>query len=317
MGVQVPPAAPINWIYFMTTKSNLKLALENKRFVITAETSPPDAADAESVIKRAGCLKNIVDAVNVTDGAGAKPHMSALATAAILAKNGIEPVLQFTTRDRNRIAIQGDLIGGWALGIPNILCLYGDDITVGDQPDSKKVHDIDSKQLMETAHIMKSDGTFPTGRKIDPKPELFIGAADLPRMPDKDFNASGLLAKISSGANFFQTQFAFDIDVLKEYMKVINDAGVTEKAYYIVGLGPLASAKSAKWMDANLFGVNIPEKVIKRIESAENEKSEGQKICIELLEQFREIEGIHGAHLMGPRQEQSIADLVSQSGLGV
>ena len=149
MGVQVPPAAPIIWNSYMSTKSNLKQALENKRFVITAETSPPDAADSESVIRRAGCLKNIVDAVNVTDGAGAKPHMSALATAAILAKNGIEPVLQFTTRDRNRIAIQGDLIGGWALGIPNILCLYGDDITVGDQPDSKKVHDLSLIHISE------------------------------------------------------------------------------------------------------------------------------------------------------------------------
>jgi 5,10-methylenetetrahydrofolate reductase len=209
------------------------------------------------------------------------------------------------------------LIGGWALGIPNILCLYGDDITVGDQPDSKKVHDIDSRQLMETAKIMKEKGTFPTGRKIDPRPELFIGAADLPRMPDQDFNASGLLAKISAGANFFQTQFAFDIEILKQYMKAIRDAGVTEKAYYIVGLGPLSSAKSAKWMDENLFGVNIPEKVIKRIEGADDQKAEGQKICIELLEQFKEIDGIHGAHLMGPRQEQTIADLVSKAGLGV
>jgi len=301
----------------MTTKSKLKSSLENNRFVITAETSPPDAADPESVLNKVNCLKNIVDAVNVTDGAGAKTHMSALATAAILAKNGIEPVLQFTTRDRNRLALQGDLIGGWALGIPNILCLYGDDIIVGDQPDSKKVHDIDSRQLMETAKIMKENGTFPTGRKIDPRPELFIGAADLPKMPDKDFNASGLLAKISSGANFFQTQFAFDIGVLKQYMKAIRDAGVTEKAYYIVGLGPLSSAKSARWMDENLFGVNIPEKVIRRIEGADNQKIEGQKICIELLEQFKEIDGIHGAHLMGPRQEQTIADLVSKSGLGV
>ena len=301
----------------MTTKSKLKSSLEKNRFVITAETSPPDAADPETVLNRVNCLKDIVDAVNVTDGAGAKPHMSALATAAILAKNGIEPVLQFTTRDRNRLALQGDLIGGWALGIPNILCLYGDDITVGDQPDSKKVHDIDSRQLMETAKIMKEKGTFPTGRKIDPRPELFIGAADLPRMPDQDFNASGLLAKISAGANFFQTQFAFDIEILKQYMIAIRDAGVTEKAYYIVGLGPLSSAKSAKWMDENLFGVNIPEKVIKRIEGADDQKAEGQKICIELLEQFKEIEGIHGAHLMGPRQEQTIADLVSKAGLGV
>ena len=301
----------------MTTKSKLKSSLEKNRFVITAETSPPDAADPETVLNRVNCLKDIVDAVNVTDGAGAKPHMSALATAAILAKSGIEPVLQFTTRDRNRLALQGDLIGGWALGIPNILCLYGDDITVGDQPDSKKVHDIDSRQLMETAKIMKEKGTFPTGRKIDPRPELFIGAADLPRMPDQDFNASGLLAKISAGANFFQTQFAFDIEILKQYMKAIRDAGVTEKAYYIVGLGPLSSAKSAKWMDENLFGVNIPEKVIKRIEGADDQKVEGQKICIELLEQFKEIDGIHGAHLMGPRQEQTIADLVSKAGLGV
>jgi len=301
----------------MTTKSKLKSSLEKNRFVITAETSPPDAADPETVLNRVNCLKDIVDAVNVTDGAGAKPHMSALATAAILAKSGIEPVLQFTTRDRNRLALQGDLIGGWALGIPNILCLYGDDITVGDQPDSKKVHDIDSRQLMETAKIMKEKGTFPTGRKIDPRPELFIGAADLPRMPDQDFNASGLLAKISAGANFFQTQFAFDIEILKQYMKAIRDAGVTEKAYYIVGLGPLSSAKSAKWMDENLFGVNIPEKVIKRIEGADDQKAEGQKICIELLEQFKEIDGIHGAHLMGPRQEQTIADLVSKAGLGV
>ncbi len=301
----------------MTIKSKLKSSLENNRFVITAETSPPDAADPETVLNKVNCLKNIVDAVNVTDGAGAKPHMSALATAAILAKNGIEPVLQFTTRDRNRLALQGDLIGGWALGIPNILCLYGDDITVGDQPDSKKVHDIDSRQLMETAKIMKENGTFPTGRKIDPRPELFIGAADLPRIPDKDFNASGLLTKISSGANFFQTQFAFDIEVLKQYMKAIRDFGVTEKAYYIVGLGPLSSAKSARWMDKNLFGVNIPEKVIKRIEGAGDQKAEGQNICIELLEQFKEIDGIHGAHLMGPKQEQTIAELVSKAGLGV
>ena len=296
----------------MTTSSNLRSSLKKGNFVITAETSPPDSANASSVLDRAGCLKGIVDAVNVTDGAGAKAHMSALAAATILSQNDIEPVLQFTTRDRNRLAIQGDLIGGWALGIPNILCLYGDDITAGDQPDAKKVHDIDSRQLIETAKIMKEKGTLPNGRKIDPKPDLFIGAADMPREPDKNFNASGLLAKINAGANFFQTQFAFDIEVLKKYMSMIRDAGVTEKAYYIVGLGPLSSAKSAKWMDENLFGVNIPQKVIKRLESAENEKEEGKKICIELLNQFKEIEGVHGAHLMGPRQEKTIADIVSE-----
>ena len=308
------PSSRTNIIGFnMPTKSKLKSSLEKNRFVITAETSPPDAADPETVLNRVNCLKNIVDAVNVTDGAGAKPHMSALATAAILAKNGIEPVLQFTTRDRNRLALQGDLIGGWALGIPNILCLYGDDITVGDQPDSKKVHDIDSRQLIETAKMMKENGTFPTGRKIDPRPELFIGAADLPRKPDKNFNISGLFAKIESGADFFQTQYAFDIKILKEYMHRLREEGVTENTYYIVGLGPFSSAKSAKWMNENLFGVNVPETVIKRLVSAKDERLEGKKICIELLQQFKEIKGISGAHLMGPRQEKNIADIVQEA----
>ena len=301
----------------MKNKSNLKSSLEKGRFVITAETSPPDAADFDSVLSRTECLKGVVDAVNVTDGAGAKAHMSAFAAATILAQNGIEPVLQFTTRDRNWLAIQGDLIGGWALGIPNILCLYGDDITAGDQPEAKKVHDIDSRELIETAKIMRENGTFPTGRKIDPRPELFVGAADMPREPDKKFNASSLIAKIEAGANFFQTQFAFDIDVLKKYMRAIRDAGITDKAYYIVGLGPLSSAKSARWMDENLFGVNIPENVIKRIEGSKDEKAEGQAICIELLQQFKEIEGIHGAHLMGPRAEKSISSLVIKAGMGL
>ena len=297
------------------TTSSLKKSLQQGKFVITAETSPPDAADENTVIERAGCLKGIVDAVNVTDGAGAKPHMSALAASAILAKNGIEPVLQFTTRDRNRLAIQGDLIGAWALNIPNILCLYGDDIKIGDQPDAMKVHDIDSRQLIETAKIMKEEGTFPTGRKIYPKPEIFIGAADLPRLPDVNFSVEGLMKKISSGANFFQTQYAFDIDILKKYMTVLNDEGITEKAYYIVGLGPFPSARSAKWMNENLFGVNVPDHVIRRMEESSDEKKEGQTICIELLEQFKEIKGISGAHLMGPRQEKSISEIVKKTNL--
>ena len=262
----------------MKTTSRLEEALKAGYFVVTAETSPPDAADAEAVLSRVRCLKGVVDAVNVTDGARAKPHMSALAAAAILAQNGIEPVLQFTTRDRNRLAIQADLIGGWALGIPNILCLYGDDIREGEQPDAVKVHDIDSRELISTARLMRDKGTFPTGRVIDPRPELFIGAADAPRKLENNIDLSGILAKIDAGVNFFQTQFVFDIEVLKSYMERIRDAGVTERAFYIVGLGPLGSAKSARWMNENLFGVHIPEGIISRLEGAKDQRVEGQVI---------------------------------------
>lgn len=299
----------------MSIDSGLKAVLESESFAVTAETSPPDSADEATVMERVGCLKGVVDAVNVTDGAGARAHMSALACAAILARNGIEPVLQFTTRDRNLIALQGDLVGAAALGIPNMFCIRGDDVAAGDQPDATPVHDLDSVGLIKTAKGMRDDGQFPSGRTIDPRPALFIGAADAPRDPGPDFDTGGLMAKIGAGADFFQTQFAFDIEVLKRYMARLCDAGIPERAYYIVGLGPLASAKSARWMNENLMGVHIPEAIISRLEGATDQKAEGRDICVELLQQFQEIDGIHGAHLMGPRQEQTIAGIVSDSGL--
>jgi methylenetetrahydrofolate reductase (NADPH) len=299
----------------LSSDSGLKTVLESGNFAVTAETSPPDAADAATVLECAGCLKGVVDAVNVTDGAGARAHMSALACAAILARNGIEPVLQFTTRDRNLIALQGDLVGAAALDIPNMLCIRGDDVAAGDQPDATSVHDLDSVGLIKTAKSMRDEGRFPSGRAIDPKPVLFIGAADAPSDPGPEFDAGGLLAKIDAGADFVQTQFAFDIDVLKRYMARLCDAGVPERVYYIVGVGPIASAKSARWMNENLMGVHVPEAIIKRLEGAADQKAEGREICVELLQQFQEIDGIHGVHLMGPRQEQTIASIVSESGL--
>ena len=299
----------------MTVTSGLKAALDAGRFVITAETSPPDAADAETVLARAGGLKGLVDAVNVTDGAGAKSHMSAVACSAILARAGIEPILQFTTRDRNRLALQADLIGAWALGIPNILCLSGDEVSVGDQPEAKPVHDLDSRGLMATARQLRDEGTLPSGRSVDPRPEMFIGAAEMPRDPDADFDTGGIRAKIEAGADFFQTQFAFDIGVLKRYMARLVDEGITEQAHFIIGLGPLASAKSARWMDNNLFGVTIPAPIIERLEGAKDQRAEGRAICVELLQQFREIPGVAGAHLMGPRVEAAIAEVVAEAGL--
>ena len=292
-------------------KSKLRNSLHNNKFVFTAETSPPDSGNKDIVINQVKCLENLADAVNVTDGAGAKSHMSALATAAILAQNGIEPVLQFTTRDRNRIAIQGDLLGGWALNIPNILCLYGDEVKGGDQPETKEVRDLDTISLLKTAHDIKINQSYPSGRKIDDAPNFFIGGADTPFEVKDDFDGANLRKKINSGVEFFQTQYAFDETILKNYMLTLNKLGITQKAYFIIGLGIIKSAKSARWMNKNLFGINISEKIINRIENSNDEKLEGIKICIELIEKYKLISGVSGIHLMGYKQEQDIASVIS------
>ena len=297
----------------MSEAGTLASALAAGKFAVTAETSPPDSANPSMVLDRVRCLKGLVDAVNVTDGAGARAHMSALACAAIMADAGIEPVLQMTTRDRNRLALQGDLIGAAALGVPNILCLYGDAVEAGDQPDAKAVHDIDSRQLMTTARRMRDEGTFPTGRSIEPKPNLFIGGADTPIDPGPDFRPDGLLAKIEAGADFFQSQFVFDVPAMRRYMARLREEGVTEKAHYIAGLGPILSARSARWMNDNLFGVHVPEEVIARLEGADDQRTEGIAICVELLEQIQEIDGVRGVHMMGPKQEETIAEILSNS----
>jgi len=292
-------------------KSKLRKSLNNDKFVFTAETSPPDSGSKVDVICQVNCLKGLADAVNVTDGAGANSHMSALATAAIIAENEIEPILQFTTRDRNRIAIQGDLLGGWALDIPNILCLYGDEVKGGDQPETKEVRDLDTINLLKTANDIKVNKTYPSGRKIANAPDFFIGGADTPFKIKDDFDGANLLKKINVGVEFFQTQYAFDELILGEYMKKLNQLGITNKAYFIIGLGIIKSAKSARWMNANLFGINIPDDIINRIEKSKNEKAEGTKICIELIQKYKSIEGVSGIHLMGYKQEEDIASVIS------
>ena len=237
--------------------------------------------------------------------------MSALATAVILAQNSIEPVLQFTARDRNRIASQGDLLGGWALNVHNILCLYGDEVKGGDQPETREVRDLDTISLLKTAHDIKINKTYPSGRKIEDAPEFFIGGADTPFEVNDDFDGANLIKKINAGVEFFQTQYAFDEVVLKNYMMKLNKLGITDKAYFIIGLGVIRSAKSARWMNKNLFGINIPEKIITRIENSNDEKIEGIKICIELIEKYKLISGVSGVHLMGYKQEQDIASVIS------
>ena len=295
--------------------SNLARALQAGHFAMTAETSPPDAASAQAVIDRVTCLKGLADAVNVTDGASARVHMSAFAAATIMAREGIEPVLQLTTRDRNRIALQGDVVGASALGIHNFLCLTGDKMSAGDQPDAAEVFEIDSGELMRQMRDMRDNGSFPSGRPIDPAPSLFLGAAEMPAEPGENWPAARLQAKIDNGTQFFQTQYCFELEKVKRYCQALVDGGFTEQAYFLIGIGPLASARSALWMNENLFGVHIPDNIIERLEGAADQKAEGRAICAELLQAFSEIEGCAGAHLMAPHGEASCAQVIRESGL--
>lgn len=297
------------------SSGRLEAALRAGHFVMTAETSPLNEATPAPVLARAGCLKGLADAVNVCDGPSARSHMSAVATAAILAREGIEPVLQFTVRDRNRIALQADLLGAAALGVPNILCLHGDDITKGDQPEAKAVHDIDSRELMRTARRMRDEGTLPSGRALHSRPGLLIGAADTPVEPKPGWTPDGLRAKIAAGAEFVQTQFCFDLGLLRRYLAALAGHGLLEQVFIIVGIGPMPSAKFARWMNANLYGVNVPEPMIRRLEQAARPEAEGRRICVELLQELAEIKGVAGAHMMGPKLEQAIAEVIAESGL--
>ena len=292
-------------------QSILHKKLLEGNFVYTAETTPPDSADQNILLKKTKPLKHTADAVNLTDSPGAKVHMSALTAAIILVQNGIEPILQLTVRDRNRLALQGDLVGASALGVHNILCLSGDDPKNGDQPETIAVNDIDSLTLVATANMMCRERKFPSGRVIEPAPKLFIGSAEVPS--EKKPNHEKILNKINSGVNFFQTQYVFDEKILKEYMKILDDAGILEKTYFIIGLGPFASAKSAKWMNDNLFGVNIPNNILKRLEQSKDQKKESQKICLELIHHFKTIKGVRGVHLMGHNKEEEISEIIQES----
>ena len=279
----------------MKNQSLLHQKLLDKVFVYTAETTPPDASDKETLLKNVMPLKGFADAVNVTDSPGAKVHMSSITASIILAQHDIDPILQLTVRDRNRLALQGDLVGASALGVHNILCLGGDNPKNGDQPETKIVNDIDSLQLVSTANMMRKEKKFPSGRIINPSPKLFIGGAEVPTQGKPDPNK--ILNKINKGVDFFQTQYVFDPKVLSEYMKVLGDEGILEKTNFIIGIGPFASAKSAKWMNENLFGVDVPDQIIKRLEDAEDQKAESKKICIELIEAFRNIQGLSLIHI--------------------
>jgi methylenetetrahydrofolate reductase (NADPH) len=295
--------------------SRLQRRLAAGRFVVTAELTPPLTADPTALLAKARPLRGVVDAVNVTDGASARTHMAALAASALMARDGIEPILQMTCRDRNRIALQSDLLGAVALGIRNIMVLTGDDPKAGDQPDAKAVFDVTSRDLIATAARMRDEGVLPTGRTIAGPVPLFIGAADAPLDPKPGWQPASLIQKRDAGAGFVQTQFCMDLGVLRRYLDRLGDAGLLPELKVLVGIAPIASAKSARWMREKLFGTIIPDAIVERLERAGDPRAEGKAICVELLHGLRATPGVAGAHLMAPLNEAAIPEVVAAAGL--
>jgi methylenetetrahydrofolate reductase (NADPH) len=299
-------------------KSVLRERLSAGLFVMTAEVVPPLSCDGGDLIAKAEPLRGLADAVNVTDAAGARAQLGALTAADILARNGIEPILQMTCRDRNRIALQGDLIGAAASGIRNLLILTGDDPKAGDQPDAKPVFDLDSKGLIETAQAMCERGTLPSGRVIaGGKPDFFIGAADMPIDPQPGWKPASLAAKIGAGARFVQTQFCMDAGVVRRYLQRLwdeglGDEGLGDKLSILIGVSPLRSAKSARWMVQNLYGTIIPDHVIEALEKASDPVEAGRRIAVDLVAELATIRGVGGIHVMAPANEGSLPDFLKE-----
>jgi len=300
----------------MAAMSQLQRRLSAGDFVVTAEVTPPLSAGAAALLAKAAPLKGRVDAVNVTDAAGARPAMSSFAAAALLAGNGIEPVLQVTCRDRNRIALAGDLLGAAAQGVSNLLILRGDDPAGGDMPEAASVHDLDSRSVMSLARQMRDEAALPSGRRIEPPPHFFIGAADTPHDPQAGWEPAALTAKAEAGADFVQTQFCFDLGVAQRYFARLRQFGLTDRLSFIVGVGPIASARSARWMRDNLFGVSVPDAVIARLDRAQDPAAEGRRFCVEMIEGLQAIPGVRGVHLMAPRQKiETLAAIIEDSNL--
>ena len=309
------PGGPLDPLPGHSSRGRLERVLRRGEFAVTAELNPPDSADPQEVYERAAIFDGWVDGINAVDASGANCHMSSVGICALLTRMGYAPIMQIACRDKNRIAIQGDVLGAAAMGVANMLCLTGDGVQAGDQPGAKPVFDLDCMSLLETVRTMRDEQRFLSGRPITSPPHVFLGAAINPFAPPYDFRPHRLAKKIAAGAQFVQSQYCYDVPMLREYMKRVVDMGLHEKCFILVGVGPLASARTAKWMRSNVPGVHIPDSVIKRLEGAEKQKREGKRLCIDIMNEVKEIEGVSGVHVMAYRQEEFVAEIVHESGV--
>jgi len=299
----------------MKSGTNLEKVLAEGHFAVTGELGPPKGTSADFVRRKVEILRNYVDAVNITDNQTAVVRMSSVAACAILKQVGLDPVMQMTCRDRNRIAIQADILGAVALGVGNLLCLSGDHQKFGNHPESKNVHDIDSMQLIQMVRRMRDDAQFLSGDKVFSGVRLFIGAAANPFADPFEFRPLRLEKKVRAGADFIQTQGVFDVERFARYMELVRERGLHEQVYILAGIIPMKSAGMARYMRDYVAGLTVPNELVERMENAEDAKEEGVRISLELIEQLREIEGVHGIHLMAVAWEDIVPVIIERAGL--
>jgi methylenetetrahydrofolate reductase (NADPH) len=299
------------------TSSKLERILAAGHFAVTSECGPPRGSDAEAITKKADLIKNHVDAVNITDNQTSVTRLCSLAGCIHLKQMGVEPVLQMVTRDRNRIALQSDILGAASFGIQNMLCLSGDHQKFGDNPKGQNVFDLDSMQLIQTVRMMRDEGKFLGGDEIKKPPRMFVGAAANPFADPFEIRVPRLAKKIAAGVEFIQTQCIYNLDKFELWMKQARDRGLHEKVYILAGLTPLKSAGMAKYMKNRVPGMDVPDEVVKRISGVAKEKQpqEGIKICIESIQRLKEVEGVKGFHVMAIEWEETVPEIVEQSGL--
>jgi 5,10-methylenetetrahydrofolate reductase len=309
------PSAPLPPLPGHSSGGRLERVLRQGRFAVTAELNPPDSADPRDVYDRALVLSEVCDAINATDASGANCHMSSVGICSLLTRAGYAVIMQISCRDRNRIAIQGDVLGAAAMGVQNILCLTGDGVQAGDQPAAKPVFDFDSTSLLECIRGMRDKGVFLSGRKLTTPPRVFLGAAANPFAPPYEYRPVHIAKKIAAGAQFIQTQYCFDVPLLRKFMDKVREQGLHKKAFFLVGVGPLPSAKTARWMKNNVPGVHIPEAILERMEKAKDQRAEGKQLAVDLIQEIKEIDGVSGVHVMAYRQEEFVNEIIQASGV--
>ncbi len=301
----------------MKAGSNLERILESGTFAVTGELGPPQGADPEVIRKKAKLLKGNVDAVNVTDGQTAIVRMASWAACLIGMQEGLEPTVQMTCRDRNRIALQMDVLGIAALGMKNLLCLTGDHQAFGNHPQSKGVYDIDSVQFIQMVKNMRDEKKFQSGDEISAEPRLFIGAAANPFADPFDFRAIRLAKKVAAGADFIQTQIIYNVDKFAKWMEDVRDRSLHKKVYILAGVAPIKSAGAARYMKNKVPGMDVPDAVVERMAGAPKEQAKkvGIDLCIDIIKEVRQIEGVAGVHIMAIEWEEAVAEICDRAGL--
>lgn len=295
----------------------LRSALRSGRFAVTAEIGPPRGADADAIAAKAALLRDWVDAANVTDNQGAHTRLASWAGSILALRSGVEPVMQVTTRDRNRIALQSDLISAGAVGIPNVLMLSGDHPSFGDHPDAMPVFDLDSVQLIWTAALMRDQGRLLSGKRVQPAPQWLIGAVENPFAPPLRFRAARLGKKVAAGAEFVQTQFVFDLDIFSRWMGEVTDLGLDQRCGIIAGIGPIRTVRAMEFMQTRVPGIHIPDDVVRRLRGVPSEQvaAHGMTLCVETIQRLRETPGVAGIHVMAFGQEQVVPELLERAGI--